>query len=290
MQYITRFFEEYLLQSSQVLSSLPDFWPHIPYTDHFGWLSASRTPSSKPPSTSQPAAFYKRWGITAPIAENHPLTVSPPLSPINHIHKWACVIAEPNTWLGKWGAKCGPTSTSLPSAFWSMPRSVLQFSRSVVSDSLRRHEPQDARPPCPSPTPGVHPNPCPLCRWCHPTISSYVVPFSSCPQSFPASGSFQMSQLSPSCGQSIRISASASVFPMNTQDWSPLGWTCWNSLQSKGLSRVFSNTTVGAGALGRPRGMVRRGRREEGSGWGTHVYLWRIHFNIWQNQYNIVKF
>ena len=88
------------------------------------------------------------------------------------------------------------------------------------------------------------PNPCPLSRWCHPTISSSVVPFSSCPQSFPASGSFQMSQLFPAGGQSIGVSASKSVLPMNTQDWSPLGWTGLISLQSKGLSRVFSNTTV----------------------------------------------
>ena len=95
-------------------------------------------------------------------------------------------------------------------------------------------------PPYPSPTPGVHPNPCSLSRWCHPTISSSVVSFSSRPQSFPASGSFQMSQLFASGGQSIRLSASTSVLPMNTQDWSPLGWTCWIFLQSKGLSRVFS--------------------------------------------------
>ena len=120
----------------------------------------------------------------------------------------------------------------------------VQFSHSVMSDSLRSHEPQYSRPPCPSPTPRVHPNPCPLSRWCHPTISSSVIPFSSCPWSFPASGSFQMSHLSTSGGQSIGVSASASVLSMNTQDWSPLEWTCWISLQSKGLSRVSSNTTV----------------------------------------------
>ena len=113
----------------------------------------------------------------------------------------------------------------------------VQFSRSVVSDSLRPHELQHPRPPCPSPTPGVHPNPCPLCWWCHPTISSPVVPFSSCPQSFPALESFQMSQLSTSGGQSIGVSASTLVLPMNTKDWSPLGWIGWISLQSKGLSR-----------------------------------------------------
>ena len=117
------------------------------------------------------------------------------------------------------------------------------FSRSVVSDSLRPHESQHTRPPCPSPTPGVHPNSC-ASRWCHPAISSSVVPFSSCPQFLPASGSFPMSQPFSWGGQSIGVSASASVLPMNTQNWSFLGWTGWISLQSKGLSRVFSKTTV----------------------------------------------
>ena len=121
---------------------------------------------------------------------------------------------------------------------------AFQFSRSVVSNSLRPHEPQHARPPCPSPTPGVHPNPCPMSRWCHLTISYSVVPFSSCPQSFPASGSFQMRQFFTSGGQNIGVSALASVLPMSIQDWFPLGWTGWISLQSKGLLRVFSNTTV----------------------------------------------
>ena len=133
----------------------------------------------------------------------------------------------------------------LHSIFWTRGRfSSVQFGHSVVSNSLRPHEPQHARPLCPSPTPGDHPNPCPLSQWCHPTISSSVVLFSSCPQSFPESGSFQMSQLFTSGGQSIGLSASTSVLPINTQDWSPLGWTGWISLQSKGLSRVFSNTTV----------------------------------------------
>ena len=122
--------------------------------------------------------------------------------------------------------------------------SSVQFSCSVTSDSLQPHESQHARPPCPSPTPGVYPNSCPLSWWCHPAISSSVIPFSSCPQSLPASGTFPMSQLFAWNGQSIGVSALASVLPMNTQDWSPLGWTGWTSLQSKGLSRVFSNTTV----------------------------------------------
>ena len=122
--------------------------------------------------------------------------------------------------------------------------SSVQFSHSVVSDSLQPHESQHARPPCPSPTPGVHSNSCPSSQWCHPAISSSVIPFSSCPQSLPALGSFPMSQLFASGGQSSGVSASASVLPMNSQDWSPLGWTRWISLQSKGLSKVFSNTTV----------------------------------------------
>ena len=134
----------------------------------------------------------------------------------------------------------GPEQVTWPLGTFS----AVQFSHSVVSDSLRPHGLQHARPPCPSPTPGVHPNPCPLSRWCHPTISSSVIPFSFCPQFFPASGSFQMSQLLASGGQNIVVSASTSVLPMNTQDWSPLGWTGWISSQSKGLSRVFSSTTI----------------------------------------------
>ena len=122
--------------------------------------------------------------------------------------------------------------------------SSVQFSCSVVSDCLWPHELQHARPPCPSPTPGVHSNSCPSSQWCHPAVSSSVVPFSSCPQSLPASGSYPMSQLFAWGSQSIRVSALASVLPKNTQDWSPLEWTGWISLQSKGLSRVFSNTTV----------------------------------------------
>ena len=121
--------------------------------------------------------------------------------------------------------------------------SSVQFSHSVMSDSFLPHGLQRARPPCPSPTLRAYSNSCPSSRWCNPTISSSVVPFSSHLQSFPASGSFQMSQFFPSGGQSIEISVSASVLPMNIQDWFPLGWTGWVSLQSKGLS-VFFNTTV----------------------------------------------
>ena len=121
--------------------------------------------------------------------------------------------------------------------------SSVKFSRSVVSDTLWPHEPQYTRPPCSSPTPRIHPNPCPSSQWCHPTISSSVIPFSSCPQYFPASGSFPMSHLFASGGQNIGVSASTSVLPMNSQDWSLLGWTGWISLQSKGLARVFSHSS-----------------------------------------------
>ena len=122
--------------------------------------------------------------------------------------------------------------------------SSVLFSCSVLSDSLRPHGLQHTRPPCPSPTPRAYSNSCSLSQWCHPTISSSVIPFSSCLQSFPASGSFQISRLFTSGGPSIGVSASASVLPMDIQDWFPSEWTGWISLQSKGLSRVFSNTTV----------------------------------------------
>ena len=122
--------------------------------------------------------------------------------------------------------------------------SSLQFSHSVVSDSWRPHESQHARPPCPSPAPGVHSNSRPSSQWCHSVISSFVVPFSSCPQSLPASESFTMSQLFAWGGQSTGISALASFLPKKSQGWSPSEWTGWISLQSKGLSRVFSSTTV----------------------------------------------
>ena len=126
----------------------------------------------------------------------------------------------------------------------SVQFSSVHFSRSVVSDSLRPHESQHARPPCPSPTPGVHPDSRPSSQWCHPAISSSVIPFSSCPQSLPASESFPMSQLFSWGGQSTGVSALASFLPKKSQDWCPSEWTGWISLQSKGLSRVFSNTTV----------------------------------------------
>ena len=124
-------------------------------------------------------------------------------------------------------------------------RFSVQFSSVAQSYlTLQPHGLQHARPPCPSPTPRIYPNLCPLSRWCHPTISSSVIPFSSSLQSFPASGSFPRTQFFASGGQNIRVSASISVLPVNIQDWSALGWTGWISLQSKGLSKVFSNTTV----------------------------------------------
>ena len=135
-------------------------------------------------------------------------------------------------------------STAKKNKIFCIYFSSVQFSRSVVSDSLRPHELQHARAPCTSPTPRVHPNSWTSSRWCHPAISPSVIPFSPCPQSLPASGSFPMSQLFTWGSQSIGVSALASVLPMNTQDWSPSEWTGWISLQSKGLSRVFSNTTV----------------------------------------------
>ena len=122
--------------------------------------------------------------------------------------------------------------------------SVSQFSRSTVSDFLWPHGLQHDRPPCPSPTPGVYSNSCSLSQWCHPTISTSVIPFSSYIQFFPASGSLQNIQFFASGGQSIEVLASTLVLTMNTQDWSPSEWTGWTSLPSKGLSRVFSNTTV----------------------------------------------
>ena len=151
------------------------------------------------------------------------------------------ICESPNSWyLWIWPClEIGPLQIE-PSEEVMLDFSSVQLLSCVQLFATHEH----ARPPCPSPTPRVHPNSCSLSWWCHPTISSSVDPFSSCPQSFPASGSFQMSQLFVSGGQSIRVSASASVLPMNIQDWFPLGWTGWISLQSKGLSRVFSNTTV----------------------------------------------
>ena len=145
---------------------------------------------------------------------------------------------QAHLWNYRWasGALLHLTQQAVRLSIGSGLQSVSQFSPSVVSDSLQPHESQHARPPCPSPTPRVHSNSCPSSQWCHLAISSSVVPFSSCPQSLPASGSFSMSQLFAWDGQSIGVSASASVLPVNTQDWSPLGWTGWISLQRSCIS------------------------------------------------------
>ena len=149
-------------------------------------------------------------------------------------------VTKSQTWLRNW------TVTTHIYILWliCIISCSVQLSDSVMFNSLRPHGLQHTRLPCLSPTPGAYSNSCPLSRWCHPTISSSVIPFSSHFQSFPASGSFPRSQLFESGGQRIGVSASASVLPMNIQDWFPLGWTGWISLQSKGLSRVFSNSTV----------------------------------------------
>ena len=153
----------------------------------------------------------------------------------SHLGGWALILM----------LECGDTFGLLFSGLLSTYFfSSVQFGCSVVSDSWQPRGLQHTRPPCPSSAPRVYSNSCPSSRWCHPTISSFVIPFSSCLQSFPASGSFQMSQFFASGGQSIGVSASTSVLPMNIQDWFPLGLTDWLSLQSKGLSRVFSHTTV----------------------------------------------
>ena len=150
---------------------------------------------------------------------------------------WTCVSC-----IGRWILDHWATREARP--VLSFMKSSVQFSHSVVSDSLQPHESQHARPPCPSPTPGVRSNSCPLSRWCHPPISSSVAPFSSCPQFFPASGSFPMSRLFIASSQSIGVSALASVLPMNIQSWFPIGLTGLIPLQSKGLSKVFSSTTI----------------------------------------------
>ena len=154
--------------------------------------------------------------------------------------RWFMPILMVSTHLNQTFIKCMNTMNKISPGFVNS----FQFSLSVVFNSLWPHELQHSRPPCPSLTARVHPNSCPLSRWCHPTISSSVVPFFSHLQSFPESASFQMSQLFASGDQSIGVSASTSFLPMNIQDWFPLGWTGWIFLQSKRLSRVLSNTTV----------------------------------------------
>ena len=171
------------------------------------------------------------WGLANPGG-------TPPLG-VSQLLK----IVKDSSWNTAFTCKlANPESAPQPASF-SGSFSSVQFSHSVVSDSVQPYGLQHTMPLCPSPTPRVYSNSCPLTQWCHPIILSSAIPF-SCFKSFPASGSFQMSQFFASGGQNIGVSASASVVPMNTQDWFPLGWTGWISLQSKGLSRVFSNTTV----------------------------------------------
>ena len=195
-------------------------------------MSNPVTPLFRPPSLE--------W---LPAGKKPILVKSQPFVWSGSLTSAAAALPLPSSWLRRVAIE-SDTCLSL-GAFALVPSAwtFLQFSRSVVSDFLRSHELQHARPPCPSQTPGVYSNSCSSSQWCHPAISSSVVPF-SCPQSFPASGSFPMSQLFTWDGQSTGVSASASVLPMNTQDWSTSGWTGWISLQSKGLSGVFSNTTV----------------------------------------------
>ena len=152
----------------------------------------------------------------------------------------------------------------------SVQISSVQFCCSFVSDSSQHHGLQHARPPCPSPTPGVYSNSSPLSWWYHPAISSSVIPFSSCLQTFPASGSFSLSQFFTSGGQDTVVSASASYLPMNIQDWFPLGWTGWISLQSKGLSRVFSDTTV------KSISSLALNFLSEGHTWLSHIHTWLL--------------
>ena len=206
------------------LWTLHSSWPKLPSS--FIWTCNKQSAASQIHACSSLTPPYTKGSATLNHLLLYLLPWTTPLS--------LCCCQADCLWFSASSHAALPSTGSFPP---QLPHhkgfSSVQFSCSVVSDSLRPHEPQHARPPCPSPTPGVHPNPCPLCRWCHPTISSSVVPFSSCPQSFPASGSFQMSQLFTSSGRSIGASASTSVLPMNTQDWSPLRWTGWISLQPR---------------------------------------------------------
>ena len=169
-------------------------------------------------------SFYDRLFATPwTVASQAPLSMK-----FSRQEYWSGLPFPPPRDLPDWGLNLDLLNYGQTFSVWATIS--VQFSRSVTSDSLQPHESQHARPPCPSPTLGVHSNSCPSSRWCHPAISSSVIPFSPCPQSLPASGSFQMSQLFVSGGQSIGVSASAPVLSKNTQDWSPLEWTAWISL------------------------------------------------------------
>ena len=227
---------------------------------HVHWVDDAIQPSHPLSSPSPPAPSpSKHQGLFQWVSSSHEVAKvlefqhQFSISPSNEYSRlvpfridWFDLLAVQGTLKSLFQQHSLKASILWHSAFFMVQLSYqyIQFSHSVVSNSLQPHGLQHTRPPCPSPTPRVYSNSCPLSRWCHPTISSSVIPFFSCLQSFPASGPFQMSQLFASGGQSIGVLASTPVLPMNTQDWSPLGWTSWIFLQSKGLSRVFSNTTV----------------------------------------------
>ena len=205
--------------------------------------SRNHKPQNLKPEYARTCALQQELSSVAQLCSTlcNPMNHNTPGLPVYH------QLPEPTQthvhWVGDAIQPSHPLSSPSPPA---LNLSQHQFSSvaQLCLDSLQPYEPQHTRPPCPSPTSGVHPNSRPLSQWCHLTISSSVVSFSSCLQSFPTSGSFQMSQLFTSGNQNIGVPASTSVLPMNTQDWSPLGWTGWISLQSKGLTRVFSNTTI----------------------------------------------
>ena len=198
------------------------------------WMSIAKHTGTHPRHSMHSLDTHHVFAVTTvgQKAERQTWLSSPKSTTLNEMNKtWD--LNRKNSWLMN-------IPFIFPSFFSSYNSNSVQFSHSVMSDSLQPHGLQHARPPCPSQTPAVCSNSCPLSQWYHPIIPSSVVPFASCLQSFQASGSFQMSQFSTSGGQSIGVSASASVLPVNIQDWFPLGWTDWISLQSKGLSRVFS--------------------------------------------------
>ena len=217
------------------------FYPCPRLSRRFDWEALS---TLAPPSVSASPCV---WGWL-PVLCHESRWFVPGGSAFNLVHNWLPTVILPGLLRWENQVACPTVSVSVHCSMNAKSCltqfSSVQFSCSVVSDSLRPHESQHARPPCPSPTARVYSNSCPSSRWCHPAITSSVIPSSSCPQSLPESGSFPMSQLFAWGGQSIGVSATASVLPMNTQDLSPSGWTGWISLQSKGLSRVFSNTTV----------------------------------------------
>ena len=204
---------------------------------------ATKTISCFPRNGMFISLIFNKMPVKYPTLNNHGLSV---VSTDKNVVPWEKQLSQFSVHPHAFSSSRQPSDCAMQRECWGTDqyRSVQFSSVAQLCPTLRPHELQHTRTPCPSPTPGVYLNSCPSSRWCHPAILSSVVPFSSCLQSLPESGSFPMSQLFSWGGQSIGVSASASVLPMNTQDWFPLGWTGWISLQSKGLSRVFSNTTV----------------------------------------------